>query len=125
MRKLDEYDYRLIHCFKQQKESLQDLKQVWADRCALPIDYVQTENITNYLLELAFDLNLITPEFVKMLDFKKNFYFTCLSRDEYFCEATIDFQKILLSRLASLFGNTNVDYLPGYAEFRKNDVDSE
>jgi hypothetical protein len=59
---LDEWDVKMIQLFKSKhSDSLEEIKQIWADRCALDIEYVQVRDIFEHLMTLAIDMNLITP----------------------------------------------------------------
>jgi hypothetical protein len=60
---LDEWDNKMIQLFKSNRvDSLEEIKQIWADRCALDIEYVQVRDIFEHLMTLAIDMNLITPD---------------------------------------------------------------
>lgn len=59
---LDEWDNKLIQLFKSNHcESVEEIKQIWADRCDLDIEYVNTKDIFEHLMTVAIELDLITP----------------------------------------------------------------
>jgi len=121
---LDEWDCRIIRHFKRSTVKnpidIDTLKGIYSDRCGMDMDYVRLQDITEHLLDLAFELNLLDNsyrfgEFIASLDPKHNWKYVC-DVNQYKKDET-DFQMILLSRLDSLFSLTNVDKLPGYREY--------
>ena len=124
MKNLDEWDFLLIQSFKNSTATLEQLRRIWARRCALPFNYCHIRDVNNHLMDLAQDIGLFTRcnlgEFVNELDHTHNWKFLCAGRD-YLKKDTVDFDLILLSRLDSLFRLTEVKYLSGYTTFLNPD----
>jgi len=122
IKKLDEWDCKLIKLFKNQNDITEEsIKELWAEACEFEIKYVSISEIASHLLDLAREIGLFNnsyrfKSFIFDLNKENNWKYVCLGRP-YIQRETEDFNLILLSRLDSLFRNTNVDDLPGYREF--------
>ena len=125
--KLDEWDCRLISDFKRSTlanpTTVNSLKAIWAERCDLDIEYVHITDITEHLLDIIFQLNLLDNsyrfrEFIHSLHPKDNWKFTCKSN--HYSNDETDYDLILLSRIDSLLSLTEVVKLNGYKEWLGN-----
>lgn len=121
---LDEWDCRLISDFKWSTSAnpttLESLKAIWAERCDLDIEYVHITDITEHLLDIIFQLNLLDNgylfrEFITSLHPTHNWKFVC--RSNHYSKDETDYNLILLSRIDSLLSLTEVDKLNGYKEY--------
>ena len=125
--KLDEWDFRLIRAFKRATSAnpttLYTLKSIWAARCELDISDVHITDLTEHLLDIIFQLNLLDNsyrfrEFIHSLHPKDNWKYVCKSN--HYSNDEKDYNLILLSRLDSLLTNTDVVKLNGYKEWLGN-----
>lgn len=111
-KQIDEWDYKLIRLFKSNVFTINEIEELWGERCGLDIEYVHVEDINSHLLCLANSLNLFADyrleTFVLSLDPQENWKF-CLDKK--------DFQTVLLSRLISLFRLTEVSKLTGWEKW--------
>ncbi len=117
---LDKYDCKVITAFKRDENlTVEKISKIWTDRCGLPENYHNVIHFVNeHFLELARSLELFDncyrfKEFVYDLQPQFNWKFICGARS-YLKKDTTDFELILLSRLDSLFRNTEVIRLPGF-----------
>ena len=109
---LDSFDLQLITHFKRDEWTIDSVKQIWAKRCAIDVEYVHLENINHRLLELVNQLQLLKNdytfiEFVNSLDPAKNWRYAPPN------ESVKDFHSILFTRLACLLTNTETRKIPG------------
>lgn len=114
---LDEWDIKLIQLFKSKhSESLEEIYQIWADRCGMDIEYVNARVVFEHLMGLAIDLNLITP--IWMLDMihdaqpENQWKFGVVphaGKQDYY----INWLRVI----SSFFRLTEVKNLPGYVHF--------
>jgi len=124
--KLDEWDCKMIHLFKSTNSenhiTIEKVKQIWADRCGMGIEFMDLALINAHFLELANDLGIFAKSSYKFVEFiyslrpEENWKYTCIA-NRFLKKETTDFNLILLSRLDSLFSHTLVVDLPGYAEY--------
>lgn len=105
--KLDKWELQLIHAIKQERDCLTKCREIWAERGALEIQYVNLEFINRCLCDLALEMGLIDVEFIMDLNPSNNWKFGPMA----------SWNELLFSRVASLFRLLEIKHIPGYKEY--------
>ena len=122
---LDKWECAVIRAFKHGTSdnplTINQLLEIWSERCGMDVEYVHLEYITEHMFEVARKLNLFDEYDGKLLNFiqslnpKENWKYVCRANPHKKDEN--DFDMILLSRLDSLFSLTEVSKLNGYVNY--------
>jgi len=117
---LDRWDCLLIDNFKSfDRCNIPAIKGIWSKRCGIHHEFVNLVNINEHLIEVAVKIELLNQEnladFMYKLQPNCNWRYTCDSMPWILKDET-DFNKIMLSRLASLFACAKISNLPGYSK---------
>jgi len=128
MRNITEIEYKIIRIFKgwdKNKFASNELavRQLWAEYSEVELEYSHVEYVNMHMLALAQELELFSiPDNGKLYNFinelspTQNWKYICDGYPELIDTFTYG-PTILLSRLDSLFSNTEVKRLPGYSKF--------
>jgi hypothetical protein len=116
-RNLSDFECRLIQALKlsDSDKVIDNLKDIWAVHYSIEKEYIALKTINSYLLEIAFQLNLIDNTFIFELEMGNNWKFTKFGYPLQ--TKTSDFQLILFSRLDSVLSLTEIKKLPGYEKW--------
>ncbi len=116
---LDKWDFRLIKYFKSRPPITVDgIKEIWAERCGIEVEYIKAEYIVDHLLSLTWDLELVNKQKMRQLIIDAhpvNGWKFGLVRNQD------DYWENWLAVLDSFLSLTEVKFLPGYQEFLKNE----